>query len=462
MKLSPKFLAVLRNLLFVAVGIATAFALFIAVENWRGARAWNATARDLTARGEPIDHAALQPPRVPDAENFFKTPLLAKILYDLPNDPARNEVLASTRLNSFGELTGFRTREGRDFAWLRERMRQTHHRDMPATDSPAADVLTAMRPLQHLLDEVREAARTRPLAALAPRETPISPPWVDGQTMHVLGSALTVQAAAELELGQPADAAADLLAGQRLATALAGRPETLLNVLVAIAIHGAVSEIVSVGCRQQAWTEAQLLRFSQNGEALQPLARFRDAFRSERAQVFYALDITPTVPGMRPTWPAWLFSGWAQQNKVHYSRRLDSEVLALIHFSPDRISLNPAPPTIRPPKPSFLSYSSIADLSLNNIAPILISLGEKIDQQQLASLSWAIERYRLVHGRAPASLDELVPTILPQLPKGIFDGQSLRMSTGPKGEPRLYSLGKNGRDEGGEGDDIVFPKPDRS
>lgn len=463
MKLSPKFLAVLRKLLFAAVAIATAFALFIAVENWRGARAWNATAQDLAARGEPTDLAAIQPTRVPDGENFFKTPLLAKVLYERPNDPERVATLTAMGIRRYQALVAFRSSDARDFTGLRDRLRG-QQRELPATESPAADMLVALQPIKPLLDEVREAARTRPLAALAPRETPLGPPLVDAHVVHMIGTALAVRGAAELALGQNDGAAADILAAQRLGNALADRPATLLNIMVALAIHGFAGEAVSAGCQSQAWNEAQLTRFAQNMEALQPLANFREALRAERVQVLYALDVKPAPPGMMPTWPSWLFSGWAQQNKVNYSRRLDSDILTRIQLAPDRIS--PLPPAYNQPasrtaKFSLLSpYSGLSDLALSNIGNVLLNFGESAERCQLATLSWAIERHRLAKGRVPGTLDELVPTFLPKAPLGIFDGQPLRMSTGPKGEILLYSSGKNGRDEGGRGDDIVFPRPD--
>lgn len=75
----------------------------------------------------------------------------------------------------------------------------------------------------------------------------------------------------------------------------------------------------------------------------------------------------------------------------------------------------------------------------------------------------AVERYRLDHGRLPAALGDLVPAYLPAVPGDAFDhGKPLRFLAG---EDRftVYSVGRNGADEGGEdrdgvakGDDIPF------
>ncbi len=61
----------------------------------------------------------------------------------------------------------------------------------------------------------------------------------------------------------------------------------------------------------------------------------------------------------------------------------------------------------------------------------------------------ALELYRRSHGVWPDSLHELVPSLLPAVPVDRFDGQLLRYAI-IDGQPRLYSVGSNLIDEGGE------------
>jgi hypothetical protein len=63
----------------LALGILVA--LFYTEENWRGHRAWVKCQRELESRGERLDWAAYLPVRVPDAQNFLKTPLLEAVAY---------------------------------------------------------------------------------------------------------------------------------------------------------------------------------------------------------------------------------------------------------------------------------------------------------------------------------------------------------------------------------------------
>src|SRR5208283_4707540 len=58
-----------RYLLFLA-GLATAVALFYAEEDWRGRYLWKTYVRQVEAKGEQMDFAALAPPPVPDDQNL--------------------------------------------------------------------------------------------------------------------------------------------------------------------------------------------------------------------------------------------------------------------------------------------------------------------------------------------------------------------------------------------------------
>jgi hypothetical protein len=61
----------------------------------------------------------------------------------------------------------------------------------------------------------------------------------------------------------------------------------------------------------------------------------------------------------------------------------------------------------------------------------------------------AIERYRLVEGRLPPTLDQLVPRWLDRIPTDVVDGRPLRYRIRPEGGYILYAVGWNGTDDGG-------------
>jgi hypothetical protein len=73
------------------------------------------------------------------------------------------------------------------------------------------------------------------------------------------------------------------------------------------------------------------------------------------------------------------------------------------------------------------------------------------DQAQLSCVlaALAAERFRLAHQRWPKNLQELCPKYLAQVPIDPFDGKPLRLAQKKDGIA-IYSVGKDGRDDGGE------------
>ena len=67
---------------FVGLAIViTLFALFYAIENWRGKHAWEVYKTAAVARGDELNLASLLPPRVPDDANVMKAPKMEEWLY---------------------------------------------------------------------------------------------------------------------------------------------------------------------------------------------------------------------------------------------------------------------------------------------------------------------------------------------------------------------------------------------
>lgn len=66
-----------------------------------------------------------------------------------------------------------------------------------------------------------------------------------------------------------------------------------------------------------------------------------------------------------------------------------------------------------------------------------------------ALIACALERFRLAHGEYPENLDALVPQFLDTIPHDIIGGGPLHYHRAPQGTFVLYSVGWNGRDDGG-------------
>ncbi len=93
----------------------------------------------------------------------------------------------------------------------------------------------------------------------------------------------------------------------------------------------------------------------------------------------------------------------------------------------------------------------------------------------MAFTAIALHRHRLKHRQFPESLGALVPEFLAEVPRDFMDGQPLRYRREPNGQFRLWSVGEDFKDDGGdattvgaassssfnwlEGKDWVWPQP---
>ena len=68
----------------------------------------------------------------------------------------------------------------------------------------------------------------------------------------------------------------------------------------------------------------------------------------------------------------------------------------------------------------------------------------------IAKTAVALERYYLNQSTYPESLSELVPQFLPKVPADPIDLQPLRYQKMPNNQFKLYSIGANETDDGGE------------
>jgi len=132
-------------------------------------------------------------------------------------------------------------------------------------------------------------------------------------------------------------------------------------------------------------------------------------------------------------------------------------IVDILNYMDDCIEASKRPPTQR--RAGFREATKkVEDLSFLHVmikllAPAMGRVAE-LDLRarahlDLARTALAIERYRLVTGKVPERLEELVPQYLKEAPTDPFDGQPIRyMRTDPG--YRLYSILEDGQDNGGK------------
>jgi hypothetical protein len=76
-----------------------------------------------------------------------------------------------------------------------------------------------------------------------------------------------------------------------------------------------------------------------------------------------------------------------------------------------------------------------------------VMYAEAIKQTAVAAI--ALKRYQIKYGRYPTNLGLLMPEFVTGVPLDPVDGKSLRYRVNPAGTFLLYSIGENGKDDGG-------------
>jgi hypothetical protein len=480
---------------FVLACLATLIALFYAVENWRGRRAWINFQSEWAAKGEYFDLASVIPPTVPDDENFFMTKPWEQLRLASTNRttqwndaPAVLDSSPKGRAPSLGDINRTtRTDLGVWQEYYRGTNNQVAAGDGAFTNyfpvaanpqSPAQDVLLALTRYADTLHQLHEAAK-RPRARV----------WVnyeDGFAVNlshlakIKGCAqyLSIHAIASLANGDTDTALADVLLSYRLNEALKSEPLLITHLVRAAVGH---IQIIAIweGLADQRWSDAQLARLDAALAKENYLENYQQAMRGERACFIYTLDqIRQTrdwnfigdpeafaqTEGslLEQTLGNSLFrlvpGGWFDQNKVSISK-INSEVLLTAVDVERGIA---APAAVRRADDESRKRSRAVtpyNLFSHMLVPALSRTAEKCGRIQalvdLARVAIALERHRLTTGQFPEALTALEPKFIAKLPHDVINGQPLKYRRTDNDSFLVYSVGWNEKDDGGT---VAFSK----
>jgi hypothetical protein len=472
---------------FAFVALLGLAGLFYFEENWRGPRAWEKYKRERQALGERLDASAFVPPIVPPSENFAMTPFLAPMFDFIPGtqkwrstntmaivggfapeyDRAGRAVKAikSTRSNSWI------TTEIDLVAWRAAYLQTTNRINQPVESvsrkEAAEAVLAKLAECSDVLGELQESSKRKhsrfnlrynnddPAAILLPHLAVLK---------HIC-QVLQLRTTAELSLGKTDEAFNDV--NLMICVANASRDEpTLISQFVRIAMLYLVLEPLAQGFGQ--WSEPQLKTFQQQLQQIDFCADVRRTLDAERVlfgggiieflrrepDKYDAISGDGNFPGA--VWSA-VPNGWFDLEKVNYSRFFDEFLLPSIDVTNRRISAaackqieqkmtgNVNKTRVR----LFFQHRAFCSLMVPGTLGVARKAAFGQTAADTAALACAIERFRLTKGRAPESLEQLVPEYFEKLPHDIIDGRPLKYKRTEDGHYAIYSVGWNEKDDGG-------------
>ncbi len=461
-----------------ALSLVTIIALFYAVENWRGARAWQVVRDDLRAKGEPLSFEELVPPMPRDEENFAMAPMLAE-LFTFSTDTASGNTRweGGQASNKDHERTKWRDEidSGRLWHvelpnpvehWRQAFQRQTNLAGIHvATLEPARAVLSLLETVRPQMDELEQASHR------SAAQFPIR--FQDGYAA-ILPHLATIKrytilfrerALGHLATSNHAAALLDTQCSLRLAETIKREP-LLISGLVRSANLQAGLPAVTEGLRRRSWSEPELALLQSQLAGIDVLAGFPLAIRGERTGSFNFADMLKR----KRNWEVynavgddssearidyikvWLMpSGWLDRNKIYMANLYQQFALPAVELEGRRVYLDRAQEYNRRVEVGVQS-GGVDRMIANKLLPAMTKVVEAFALGQtavdLAETACAVERFRLKTGQLPLALDALVPEFLNAIPTDVMDGKPLRYETSEQ-DYLLYSIGANGTDDGG-------------
>ncbi len=514
----------LKRWLTAAVVLLVLILAGYAEEDWRGWHAWNTFKHEAEARGEKFDFASFIPPPVPDDQNFALAPVVAgsyrRVLgpdgnrlkhedtniadrlqmsiyhhYDYDHAPANGdwETGHTTDLKAwqeyyrrlsqpeeshipFGSPFGMHKKAAGLFmpTVASDSFRGTNDFETPQQpQSPAEDILLALRKFNSTLEELRQASLLP--GSRFPLNYEVTPPASICQphlaSLQRCGQVLKLRAAAELELGRREPALADVKLELRLAEAIRREPFMLSQMVRADLLLDALQPVAD-GLVKHRWTDPDLLELESHLGPLDLLADRQTAVRGELAAQLGTIDWYQHPRnyrhyagysegfGLNYDWSAGMVlgalgfhllpAGWFDQLRLQIAQTNLMGTLQLVDasrhlvFPEKELELTDHINLLRP----WPLFRADFDIMYGGYTERRIIYAQAA--LDLARVAGALERCRLTAGEYPETLDALSPRFLKTIPHDMIGGQPLHYHRTEDGRYQLYSIGWNQKDDGGK------------
>ena len=323
---------------------------------------------------------------------------------------------------------------------------------------------------RHDFDLMREAAK-RPYARMDGNyHFPPTMPIPNFVNARAVSQTLAQRAQCYLLLGQPEKALQELTLlndlRRLLEAAPTGKPMTLVLAMINVAVTGLYADTIADGFRLHAWQESQLIALQKQLERINLAPFLKESFHDEQVGVCRTFQTAMSRFQIQPVPNATLWQ------KIKYAES-STFMRGFFYFSiinvvkMDQIvvdSLDPSQKVVSLQKMAEFQreddklqhyhfwhmYQILAIIAVPNWTKAVQTFAfnqTKIDEAQIVC---ALERYRLVHGNYPETLNELAPQLIEKLPHDIIGGQSLKYRRTPDQQFLLYSVGWNETDDDGK------------
>jgi len=502
----PFFRGCLGFVYTLLLGIITPLALVVTVENVRGELAWRRERARLVAAGEKLTFRELLGPQIPAEQNAGAAAVFAPF-FDYSKQPEKRHVDASGEVHFTGGMVWVQSNRLAQLEnafklpsnYLPEHSKGSRKAprtplidlndwsvayraavtnadpddaswakalQLPEPGNPAQDILAGLsRGGPDLAEMCRAAALPRSQFPIHYDEA------FDALLRHLallkaVQQNLQLRCAAHLAAGETDAAFSDATNALNVAELLREEP-LLISQLVRYAQLSIAVNTVWQGLAEHRWTDAQLQFLQERLEQFDCWPGLILAFEGERAGGILVMDRLvhdPLVYGaFMDTPPPMIRALWVlprsvmRQNEValvrYETQKLEGfrEVKATATESGLSAAIRAHVSPVEADLPRRYSPYTVM---LKILAPATSKAGDRTARTQsmlrLAAVACALERYHLASGAFPDRLDQLVPKFIEHVPHDPMSGEAFRYERTDDGWFRLYSVGLDGQDNGGQ------------
>jgi hypothetical protein len=346
---------------------------------------------------------------------------------------------------------------------------------VPTARSGWDDFARELEAVKQPLAEIRKAAEDPP-AGVGPITNLFGKPAISYVALRTASQWLMGAAICHLHEGRHEDALKDLEA--LAAMARVNRDDYfLVSQMIRVAITGLGVAATWEALAADGWTEAQLERLQKAWEAVSLVEALEKGIVGERAvggDLWMMLhdparsakwkDIlaVSSKPGLESfvsdhvLFPLYKFSSIDDDELFHLTTMQEAvEATRLLAQRHPRADIKKHFDQLNNKfgiafsNPSSRLHYWFSGMTIPNCTRAFETALRNETERQLLVAAIAIKRYQLLHGHAPASLDALTPEFLTVAPYDPMSGKALGYRPGGEGGFVLYSVGEDGKDDGG-------------
>ena len=279
-------------------------------------------------------------------------------------------------------------------------------------------------------------------------------------SMRAVAQTLAQRAQCYLLLGQPEKALAELTllndSRRLLESAPTGKPMTLVSAMISAAVVDLHTDTLAEGMRLNAWHEPELAALQPQCNKLK-LSLLAESFRAGRAGMCsYFEQFLSHDTGI------WAFvkteshlampRGWLYLNLITIAG-FHQDVLDVIDVKQNIVRSRKVDEIIQQLETRtkhFHPNTYVAAIVIPDYTGAIVTFTHSQTLANEVQVVCALERYHLTHNQYPETLEALTPRFMEKLPRDIISGEPLHYRRQANGTFRLYAVGWNRTDDGGQ------------